>query len=132
MSGTPLPSLRSRRYWLKGAVAIVAAPLTAAVAARVVAGATEHENVVKLIAKRFHYDPGEILLKVGQTTVLEITSLDFVHGMKIPDLNLRADLPPGRVTRVRVKFDKPGSYDFLCDNFCGDGHEEMSGKFVVT
>jgi len=64
--------------------------------------------------------------------VLEFTSLDFVHGFKIPDLNVRSDLPPGRVTKVRVKFERPGEYAFLCDNFCGDDHEEMAGKFVVT
>lgn len=45
---------------------------------------------------------------------------------------LRADLPPGVVTRVRFTVDKPGSYDFLCDNFCGDKHEEMSGRMLVT
>jgi cytochrome c oxidase subunit 2 len=31
-----------------------------------------------------------------------------------------------------VKFDQPGEYAFLCDNFCGDDHEEMAAKFVVT
>jgi cytochrome c oxidase subunit 2 len=22
--------------------------------------------------------------------------------------------------------------DFVCDNFCGDGHEAMHGRFVVS
>jgi cytochrome c oxidase subunit 2 len=22
--------------------------------------------------------------------------------------------------------------DFVCDNFCGEGHEDMHGRFVVT
>lgn len=132
MSETRLRSTHARRRWLKGAVAVFAVPLTAAFTARVIAAVTETEPVIKVIAKRFQYVPDVIALKAGQTTLLEITSMDFIHGMKIPDLNIRADLPPGRVTQVRVKFDKPGSYDFLCDNFCGDGHEEMSGKFIVT
>ena len=127
---TMVPTLRERRRWLKGAAAVFAAPLAAAFAVSVAAD-DANETIVKVVARRFHYEPSEISLKAAQTTVLEITSLDFVHGFKIPDLNLRADLPPGRVTKVRVKFDKPGDYTFLCDNFCGDGHEEMSGKFVV-
>jgi heme/copper-type cytochrome/quinol oxidase subunit 2 len=26
----------------------------------------------------------------------------------------------------------PEYYDFLCDNFCGSGHEEMNGTIVVS
>jgi cytochrome c oxidase subunit 2 len=89
------------------------------------------ERVIKIVAKRFEYTPGEIVLKTGQPVRLEFTSIDFVHGFKIPDLNIRADLPPGRVTIIRLTPLKAGVYDFLCDNFCGSGHEEMSGKIIV-
>jgi cytochrome c oxidase subunit 2 len=89
------------------------------------------ERVIKIVAKRFDYTPNEIVLKTGQPVRLEFTSIDFVHGFKIPDLNVRADLPPGRVTIIRLTPEKAGVYDFLCDNFCGSGHEEMSGKIIV-
>ena len=92
----------------------------------------EPARVVKITAQRFKYTPNEIMLKPGEAVQLEITSLDFVHGLSIPDLKMRADLPPGRVTTVQVQFASAGVYDFLCDNFCGEKHEEMSGKFVVT
>ena len=97
-------------------------------------GATKNPNkerVVKIVAQKFSYIPKEIVLKKGQPAVLEFTSLDFVHGFKIPDLNIRADLPPGKVTRVRLTPEKAGVYEFLCDNFCGAGHEEMSGRIIV-
>ena len=87
-------------------------------------------QVVKLVAQRFHYTPSEFRVKPGEV-VLEITSLDFVHGFNMPDLNLRADLPPGRVTQVRFTVDQPGEYAFLCDNFCGDQHEQMGGRMFV-
>jgi cytochrome c oxidase subunit 2 len=89
------------------------------------------EQVIKIVARRFAYSPSEIVLKKGQPVVLEFTSIDFVHGFKIPDLNIRADLPPGKVTRIRITPDKAGVYDFLCDNFCGSEHEEMSGRIIV-
>jgi cytochrome c oxidase subunit 2 len=89
------------------------------------------EKVVKLEAKKFAYTPDRIVLKKGQPVVLEITSVDFTHGFKIPDWNIRADLPPGQVTKVHLNPDTAGEFDFLCDNFCGDGHEGMSGKIVV-
>lgn len=87
---------------------------------------------IKITAQKFKYTPNQIVLKKGQATVLEITSVDFIHGFNLPDLKIRADLIPGRVTKVELKIDKEGVYEFLCDNFCGDGHEEMSGKITVT
>jgi cytochrome c oxidase subunit 2 len=28
--------------------------------------------------------------------------------------------------------DKTGTFTFLCDVFCGSGHEDMSGTLIVT
>ena len=89
------------------------------------------ETVVRIMAQRFVFTPNEIVLPAGQPVVLEFESLDFVHGFNIPDLKIRADLTPGQVTRVRLPPAKPGVYDFLCDNFCGEGHEQMNGRIVV-
>jgi hypothetical protein len=38
---------------------------------------------------------------------------------------------PGQVAKLRFTPDKTGTYPFLCDVFCGDGHETMSGKLIV-
>lgn len=92
---------------------------------------SDKERVVKIVAQRFSYTPREIVLKKGQAVVLEFASQDFVHGFKIPDLDIRADLPPGKMTRVHVTPEKAGVYDFLCDNFCGSGHEDMNGRIIV-
>ena len=88
-------------------------------------------RVIKIHAQRFTYTPNEIVIKANETVTLEFTSQDFVHGFKIPDLNLRADLPPGKTTTIQLTPQKAGEYEFLCDNFCGDGHEKMSGKIIV-
>ena len=90
------------------------------------------ERVIKVIAQKFQYTPNEIKIRQGEAVVLEFTAIDFVHGFSVPDLHLRADLPPGQPTRVRLLTDKAGVYDFLCDNFCGSGHENMNGKIIVT
>src|SRR5213079_3205259 len=60
------------------------------------------EQVVHMTAKRFEYNPSEITLKKGVPVILEITALDRDHGFKIPELNVRADLKSGEVTRVRI------------------------------
>jgi cytochrome c oxidase subunit 2 len=121
---------KTRRSLLIGAAGIGALAL-AGVAGAKAATAKAKEKVVKLEAKKFVYTPNRLVLKKGQPVVLEITSVDFTHGFKIPEWNIRADLPPGQVTKVHVNPDTAGEFDFLCDNFCGDGHEGMSGKIVV-
>jgi cytochrome c oxidase subunit II len=97
-------------------------------------GAGRHkpkERVIRIQAKKFSYTPNEIIVKEGESVVLEFTSLDFMHGFSVPDLKIRADLPPGQATRVPLPSVKAGIYDFLCDNFCGSGHEQMSGRIIV-
>jgi cytochrome c oxidase subunit 2 len=88
--------------------------------------------MIEIVARRFKYEPAEIPLKVGERVVLALRSVDFVHGFTIPDLGVRTDLVPGKITKVELQPTSPGSTDFLCDNFCGNGHEEMHGKFVVS
>ena len=90
------------------------------------------EQVVKMTAKRFEYNPSEITLKKGVPVVLEITALDRDHGFKIPELGIRADLKSGEVTRVRFVPERTGTFVFRCDVFCGSGHEDMAGDIVVV
>ena len=89
------------------------------------------EQTIRITAKKFEYSPNEIRLKKGVPAVLELSSLDRVHGFNCPDLGVRADIIPGKVSSVRVVPQKAGIYEFHCDIFCGDGHEDMSGKIIV-
>ena len=107
--------------------------LAGAAAAVVRAGLAQSSEprVIEMVARRFRYEPNEIELKAGERVIIAIKSIDFVHGMNIPDLNQRLDLVPGRITRLELQPQAPGEIEFVCDNFCGDGHETMHGRFVV-
>ena len=117
----------SRRRILQGVVATAGAALVGAGVAQDAAA----PRVIELTARRFNYTPNEIALKAGERVVIAIQSIDFVHGMNLPDLHMRLDLVPGRITKLELHPKTPGVIDFVCDNFCGDGHEEMHGRFVV-
>jgi len=86
---------------------------------------------IKIHAQRFAYSPNHITIKQGDEVVLELTSSDFTHGFSIPDWNLRADIPPGKITLLTITPEQAGDFVFLCDNFCGEGHEHMQGKITV-
>jgi hypothetical protein len=38
---------------------------------------------------------------------------------------------PGKVIEVTITPAEAGRYHFLCDNFCGEGHDRMSGILIV-
>ena len=90
------------------------------------------EKVIKITAKRFDYTPGNITVKKGVPVVFELKTFDVMMGFNLPDFNVRADIVPGKVTRLRLAPDKTGTFIFLCDIFCGTGHEEMNGKLTVV
>ena len=96
------------------------------------AAAQPEEQVIKILARRFTYTPNKLSLKRGVPVVLELTSADVLMGFNAPDFDVRADIIPGQTARVRLVPDKVGTFTFLCDIFCGSGHETMSGTITVV
>jgi cytochrome c oxidase subunit 2 len=121
---------------MKPSKLFIAACLLAAALAAGAAGtgarADEGDRVIKVTAKRFEHNPKEITLKKGVPVTLEFTSLDRLHGFNCPDLGIRTDIVPGKVSRLHFVPQKVGTFDFHCDIFCGEGHEGMMGKIIVT
>ena len=97
-----------------------------------VALAQPKEKVIRITARKFVFLPREIRLKKGVPVVLEFVTADVVMGFNAPDFNVRTDIIPGKVSRLRLVPDKTGTFVFLCDIFCGDGHEGMSGQIHVV
>ena len=93
--------------------------------------AAETPNEASVTASKFEFTPDTVKAKVGQPLTFVLTSLDRIHGFKMPDFGIRTDIVPDRETRVTITPQKAGSFVFFCDIFCGDGHEEMSGTLVV-
>ena len=89
-------------------------------------------EVISITAKRFEFNPSVVQLKLGVPVMLELTSLDRLHGFSVPELGIRVDVEAGGVARVSVTPEATGEYVFLCDIFCGGGHSEMQGRIVVT
>ncbi|MGC4059719.1 MAG: cupredoxin domain-containing protein [Aquabacterium sp.] len=124
--------LRQSLAWGSGLAVASVLPGLPAQAEKPAADKQAEPRTIDVVAQRFKFTPSEIHIKKGERVVLAIKSLDFVHGMNIPDFNMRADLLPGKITRIELQPPRSGTFDFLCDNFCGDGHETMHGRFIVS
>ncbi len=93
--------------------------------------AAEPANEVSIAASKFEFTPDTVKARAGQPVTLVLTSLDRIHGFKMPAFGIRTDIVPDRETRVTVTPTAAGNFAFFCDIFCGDGHEEMAGTLVV-
>ncbi|HUH84634.1 MAG TPA: cupredoxin domain-containing protein [Stellaceae bacterium] len=87
---------------------------------------------VSMLAMKFDYLPDEVTVKKGKPVVLELSTLDRLHGFDAPSLDLHAQIQPGPPTILRFTPEKAGTYGVHCDIFCGDGHEGMAGHIIVT
>ena len=90
------------------------------------------EPVVKITARRFAFEPETVTLRRGESVVLELLSIDRTHGFSLPDFGIAAILPGNAPVRISFTPDKVGQFVFTCDQFCGEGHDEMGGTVVVT
>lgn len=75
-------------------------------------------------------------LAAGSLAEIRVTSLDVNHSLGIYDpsgvLIGQVQGMPGYVNRLRVRFERPGRYDFLCLELCGMGHSRMLGVVQVV
>ena len=111
----------SAGLWLAGVAAIAGARPDAAGARR-----------VSVAAARFAFSVSEISAREGETLVIALTASDFVHGFALPELKARVDVPPGKPVELTLRSLPAGRFVFLCDNFCGDEHDRMTGALTVV
>ena len=122
---------RKKRILITGAF-LVSAALVSGLGIYIKANALPPERVIHITAKKFDFSPDSITLKKGEPVVFEISSADREHGFNLRAFGVRANVSPGKVSRIRFTPDKTGKFTFSCDVFCGDGHEEMTGTVIVN
>ena len=113
-------------------VVAVALLLSAAPSNGTPAAQTPEPRVIEVIASRYAFDPATIDVRVGERVRLVMTSADGVHGLEIKKFKVKKEIPRG-TSAVTVEFtaSEAGSFPILCSEYCGDGHEEMTGTLVV-
>lgn len=61
----------------------------------------------------------------GEEFTLALTSGDVIHSFWVPRLGGKMDAIPGKVNRMRLEADAPGTYRGICAEYCGIGHAHM-------
>jgi cytochrome c oxidase subunit II len=97
--------------------------------------APSEPKVFEVVARRFAFEPATIEVTEGDTVRLLVRSADGPHGVEIKAFKVKKAVPrakPGD-SPVTIEFvaAAAGEYPILCSEYCGKGHEEMTGALVV-
>lgn len=95
------------------------------------AWAAPKTRTIRVVARKFQFVPAEIRVRKGEAVTLQFSAPEVPMGVNFADFGTRADIVPGRVATLRLVPESVGRYTFVCDVFCGSGHEEMSGTLIV-
>src|SRR5699024_2412668 len=91
----------------------------------------ENEYDVIMTLQTFSFDPGEIVIPKGSKVNFIMTSKDVVHSIQVVDTNINAMVTPGHIQRISHTFNESGEFLMLCNEYCGAGHQMMSGTIIV-
>ena len=76
-------------------------------------------------AFQFGYTPDTITVNQGDKVKIIINNKDVLHGIRIPELEIRGD------ETLEFNADKTGEFIWYCANMCGNKHMQMQGKLIV-
>ncbi len=89
---------------------------------------------VYILSRRFGYQPEVLRLERGVSYKFRIMPMDADHGASISFgtgsriIRCRA----GVLSEVELRFEKKGEFFMYCTVYCGDGHDMMRSKIIVT
>ncbi len=73
----------------------------------------------------------EMHLPIDRPVHVLLRSKDVLHDYAVAQFRVKMDMVPGSVTYLWLTPTVVGSYEILCEEFCGIGHHVMRGRVVV-
>ena len=74
----------------------------------------------------------EMVVPVGQPVRIRLRSADVVHSFYVPRTLFKRQAIPGRTTEFDLTFEKVGTYQGHCVQFCGLDHADMLFRVRVV
>lgn len=74
----------------------------------------------------------EVVVPVGVPVLIELAAGDVVHAFSVPNLRVKRDAVPGRVSTLSFTATQTGDYEIACQQHCGVNHYKMRGVLRVV
>ena len=76
-------------------------------------------------------DIGEVHVPVATPVQIQLTSLDYVYLLALPDLDLKQVAVPDMEFSLDFQIDAAGTYQLEGNQLCGFRHESLMGRVFV-
>lgn len=87
---------------------------------------------IHYVARMWKFEPADVTMPPGSTADVYVASADVTHGLQIIGTNVNLEVVPGAVNFARFKFDQPGDYLVVCNEYCGMQHHNMAARIHVS
>ena len=89
-------------------------------------------RIIDVTLSRYAFAPERIEVRVGERVLLNVVSVDAVHGFQVKELGLNARTPARGRTAIELTAKTAGTFRITCSEYCGSGHSRMKAWLIVT
>ena len=86
---------------------------------------------VHVLAHMWAWTPSPLHVPQGAAITFYVTSADVLHGFQVPGTTVNVTAVPGIIGSVTYTFGHAGTYNIICNEYCGIGHQNMIGRIIV-
>ena len=127
-----LPGIRGNPAWKALAASGFVVAAMAIGDSRPSSAQTSDPRVIEITVRRFAFEPSEVEATIGEKLQLDVRSADGVHGLEIKRLKVKQEIPRGgEPVTIDFTATTEGRFPILCSEYCGNGHDDMSGVLIV-
>ncbi len=89
-------------------------------------------RTIDVTLSRYAFSPERIEVRVGERVLLNLVSVDTVHGFQVKELGLNARTSGRGRTAIELMPMTAGTFRITCSEYCGSGHSRMRAWLIVT
>ena len=86
---------------------------------------------VQMTGHLWAWTPSPLHVPQGATVTFHVTSTDVLHGFQIQNTTVNVTAVPGVTGTATYRFTRPGTFNIICNEFCGIEHQAMLGRIIV-
>jgi cytochrome c oxidase subunit II len=86
---------------------------------------------VHMLAHLWAWTPSPLHVPQGAAITFYVTSADVLHGFQVAGTTINVTAVPGITGSVTYTFAHAGTYNIICNEYCGIGHQSMIGRIIV-
>ena len=86
---------------------------------------------VHMLAHMWAWTPSPLHVPQDAAITFYVTSEDVLHGFQVQRTTINMTAVPGMTGSVTYTFAHAGSYNIICNEYCGIEHQSMIGRIIV-